>query len=142
MNKSIVCKTIKDFDDAAKIVLNNFKEKKFFAIYGNMGAGKTLFIKFLCKNLGTKDIVTSPTFSIVNEYKRLNSDSIYHFDFFRINKLEEVYDIGYEDYFFSNAYCFIEWPEKVETLLPKNTVKIIIEKVKNNLSDDDRIIKF
>jgi len=94
------------------------------------------------KKLDVTDIVISPTFSIVNEYKRLNNDSIYHFDFYRIKKLEEVYDIGYEDYFFSNTYCFIEWPEKIETLLPKNTIKIIIEKVKNNSSNNDRIVKF
>ncbi len=142
MNQNIVCKTIKNFDNVAEIILNTFKEKRIFAIYGNMGVGKTILVKSLCKKLDVTDIVISPTFSIVNEYKRLNNDSIYHFDFYRIKKLEEVYDIGYEDYFFSNTYCFIEWPEKIETLLPKNTIKIIIEKVKNNSSNNDRIVKF
>ena len=96
-----------------------------------MGAGKTTFIKAICEELGVNDVITSPTFAIINEYRtspkgRLVETTIYHFDFYRIKKLEEVYDMGYEDYFYSGALCFIEWPELIEELLPENTVKVCI----------------
>lgn len=90
-----------------------------FALYGKMGAGKTTFVKALCQELGVEDVVTSPTFAVINEYRSdIAGELIYHFDFYRIKKLEEVYDMGYEDYFYSGALCFIEWPELVEELLP------------------------
>jgi tRNA threonylcarbamoyladenosine biosynthesis protein TsaE len=93
-----------------------------------MGAGKTTFIKAVCEELGVNDVITSPTFAIVNEYRSDIADElIYHFDFYRIKKLSEVYDMGYEDYFFSGALCFIEWPELVEELLPGDAVKVKIE---------------
>jgi tRNA threonylcarbamoyladenosine biosynthesis protein TsaE len=100
-----------------------------------MGAGKTTFVKAICEELGVKDVITSPTFAIVNEYEfsltshlsPLTSSSIYHFDFYRIKKLEEVYDMGYEDYFYSGSLCFIEWPELIEDLLPDDAVKVSIE---------------
>ena len=92
-----------------------------------MGAGKTTFIKAVCEELGVEDVITSPTFAIVNEYQSATTGAlIYHFDFYRIKKLEEVYDMGYEDYFYSGALCFIEWPELVEELLPEDAVKVTI----------------
>ena len=106
-----------------------------FAFYGKMGAGKTTFIKAVCEELGVEDVITSPTFAIVNEYA-LSSwplalgqqpTAIYHFDFYRIKKLEEVYDMGYEDYFYSSSLCFIEWPELIEDLLPDDAVRVTIE---------------
>lgn len=102
-----------------------------------MGAGKTTLIKAICEELGVKETVTSPTFAIINEYKDAKSQSIYHFDFYRINKIEEVFDFGYEDYFYSNSLCFIEWPELVESILPENTVKISI----HENDDSTRVIK-
>ena len=103
-----------------------------FALYGKMGAGKTTFIKAVCEELGVSDVITSPTFAIVNEYRSdIAGELIYHFDFYRIKKLEEVYDMGYEDYLYSGALCFIEWPELIEELLPGNTVKVTIEEIEN-----------
>ena len=97
-----------------------------FAFYGEMGAGKTTFIKAICEELGVEDVITSPTFAIVNEYSLADGDCIYHFDFYRIKKLEEVYDMGFEDYFYSGALCFIEWPELIEEVLPEDAVKVNI----------------
>ena len=100
---------------------------KVFAFYGKMGAGKTTFIKALCEILGVEDVITSPTFAIINEYTDGNGDPIYHFDFYRIKKLEEVYDMGYEDYFYSGNLCLLEWPELIEDILPENVIKVTIE---------------
>ncbi|MDO5447624.1 MAG: tRNA (adenosine(37)-N6)-threonylcarbamoyltransferase complex ATPase subunit type 1 TsaE [Prevotellaceae bacterium] len=97
-----------------------------FAFYGSMGAGKTTFIKALCEELGVTDTVTSPTFAIINEYESPTHGSIYHFDFYRIKRLEEVYDMGFEDYFYSGNICFIEWPELIEDILPQDTIKVTI----------------
>ena len=104
-----------------------------FAFNGEMGAGKTTFINALCRALGVEDDITnSPSFSIINEYRSdIAGELIYHFDFYRIKKLEEVYDMGYEDYFYSGALCFIEWPELVEELLPGNTIKVTIEELED-----------
>ncbi len=96
------------------------------AFYGEMGSGKTTLIKEVCKLLRVSDITSSPSFSLINEYLNSEGKSIYHFDFYRINNIEEAYDIGYEDYFYSNSLCLIEWPEKIETLLPDNHTKITI----------------
>jgi tRNA threonylcarbamoyladenosine biosynthesis protein TsaE len=126
MQHIIKIKSLEDLPDAAKELLSFCEGKKVFAFYGAMGAGKTTFIKALCKTLGITDNVNSPTFSLVNEYHSNNADTIFHFDFYRINTLNEAYDMGYEDYFYSNKYCFIEWPEKVEELLPDNVVKVAI----------------
>jgi tRNA threonylcarbamoyladenosine biosynthesis protein TsaE len=122
--------TIKDLDhieEAAREFIGQMGDDTVFAFYGKMGAGKTTFIKALCKLLGVEDEVNSPTFAIINEYRsQTTAELIYHFDFYRIKKLEEVYDLGYEDYFYSGALCFIEWPELVEELLPTDAKKITI----------------
>ena len=114
--------------EAARTFVRAIDQATVFAFYGKMGAGKTTFIKALCEELGVTDVVNSPTFSIVNEYRSdTTGELIYHFDFYRIQRLEEVYDMGYEDYFYSGALCFIEWPELVEELLPGDAVKVQIE---------------
>ena len=122
--------TIKDLDhieEAAREFIKNMGDDTVFAFYGKMGAGKTTFIKALCKLLGVEDEVNSPTFAIINEYRsETTAELIDHFDFYRIKKLEEVYDLGYEDYFYSGALCFIEWPELVEELLPLDAKKVTI----------------
>lgn len=115
-------------DAAAKEFVKAMGDRTIFAFYGKMGAGKTTFIKAICKALGVDDEVTSPTFSIVNEYRSdTTAELVYHFDFYRIKKLEEVYDMGFEDYFYSGAVCLIEWPELIEELLPGDAVKVKIE---------------
>ena len=102
------------------------------ALLGKNGSGKTTFIKAICEELGVTDVINSPTFAIVNEYRSDETgELIYHFDFYRIKKLDEVYDMGYEDYFYSGALCFIEWPELVEEVLPGDAVKVIIEEVED-----------
>ncbi len=112
---------------AARTFIENMGESTVFAFYGKMGAGKTTFVKALCEALGVSDTVNSPTFSIVNEYRSdTTGELIYHFDFYRIQKLAEVYDMGYEDYFYSGAVCLIEWPELVEELLPGDARRIEI----------------
>ena len=111
---------------SAREFIGKLGDHKVFAFYGSLGAGKTTFIKAVCEELGVRETVASPTFAIINEYRDKNGSSIYHFDFYRINKLEEVYDFGYEDYFYSGNLCFIEWPELVEQVLPVDTVKISI----------------
>ena len=123
--------TIHSLDDirtAAKAFIEQMDQRTVFAFYGKMGAGKTTFIKAVCEELGVSDVVNSPTFSIVNEYRSDDTgELIYHFDFYRIQKIDEVYDMGYEDYFYSGALCFIEWPELIEDLLPGDVVKVTIE---------------
>lgn len=113
--------------EAARTFADNMGEARVFAFYGTMGAGKTTFIKAVCEALGVRETVTSPTFAIVNEYQsETDGTVIYHFDFYRIKKIDEVYDMGYEDYFYSGAVNFIEWPELVEDLLPEDTVRVNI----------------
>lgn len=118
--------------EAARTFIEAMGDHTVFAMYGKMGAGKTTFTKAVCECLGVEDVINSPTFAIVNEYRSATTgELIYHFDFYRIKKLEEVYDMGYEDYFYSGALCFIEWPELIEELLPGNTVKVTIEEIEN-----------
>ena len=120
--------TLDQIENAAREFVEQMGDNTVFAFYGKMGAGKTTFIKAVCTLLGVTDNITSPTFAIVNEYRSdIAGELIYHFDFYRIKKLEEVYDLGYEDYFYSGAVCFIEWPELIEELLPGNTIKVTIE---------------
>ena len=127
----IKIKDLGNIQEAARLFIEQIGDHKVFAFYGKMGAGKTTFIKAICEELGVNDVINSPTFAIINEYRtspkgRLVEATIYHFDFYRIKKLEEVYDMGYEDYFYSGALCFIEWPELIEELLPEDTVKVCI----------------
>lgn len=123
----ITIKSLDTIHEAAKEFVKEMGEGKVFAFYGKMGAGKTTFIKALCEVLGVEDVITSPTFAIINEYTDGNDEPIYHFDFYRIKKLEEVYDMGYEDYFYSGNLCLLEWPELIEEILPENVIKVTIE---------------
>ena len=118
---------VKDLNRIAKRLISEFPGERIFAFYGKMGAGKTTFIQSVCKALGSDDTVTSPTFALINEYKTSDRQSIFHFDFYRIKNMEEVFDLGYEDYLYSGSYCLIEWPELIETLLPENIVRVTIE---------------
>lgn len=111
---------------AAKQLLKQSGDKKIFAFYGSMGAGKTTIIKAICESLGAVDLVSSPTFTLVNEYKTAEGKSIFHIDFYRIKKQEEVYDFGVEEYLTGDSYCFMEWPELIEEILPEETVRVRI----------------
>lgn len=125
--------------NVAKQFIDNIGMGKVFAFYGKMGSGKTTFIKAICEELGVTDVITSPTFAIVNEYhSEQTSKPIFHFDFYRIKKLEEVYDMGYEDYFYSGSLCFLEWPELIEEILPADVVKVKIEEQ----ADGSRTVTF
>ena len=110
----------------AKKLIEQFPEERVFAFYGKMGAGKTTFIQSVCRILESDDTVTSPTFALINEYNTAKKGSVFHFDFYRIKNLEEVFDLGYEDYLYSGSYCLIEWPELIESLLPENIVRVTI----------------
>ncbi len=119
-------------DDAARELIDTWPDSRIFAFYGEMGAGKTTMIKALCRVLQVTDVTSSPSFGLIYEYRTRGSDSVYHFDFYRIEQLEEAYDIGYEEYIDSGQYCFIEWPEKVATLLPPETVNVNLKITGNN----------
>lgn len=136
---SIRCNSPNELPVIADHLISSYLDYRIFAFYGDMGAGKTTFIKAVCKQLGVLDVVNSPTFSIVNVYETINKGPLYHFDFYRLKTPEEIFDIGYEDYLFSGNYCFLEWPEKVENLLPRDLIKVTLEVDEKNNS---RIIKF
>lgn len=131
-------KDINQIRSAARQFIDSMPAGKVFAFYGKMGAGKTTFIKAICEEMGVDDVITSPTFAIVNEYETAEAETIYHFDFYRIKKLDEVYDMGYEEYFYSGNLCFIEWPELIEDLLPDDATKVTIEEAE----DGSRAITF
>jgi tRNA threonylcarbamoyladenosine biosynthesis protein TsaE len=122
----ILIKDKRHLSAAAKKFLKHTGENKIFAFYGSMGAGKTTIIKAICEVLGAVDIVSSPTFTLVNEYRTSKGETLYHIDFYRIKKQEEVFDFGIEEYLSGDSYCFMEWPELVEEILPPGTVSVRI----------------
>lgn len=126
MSHTITINNLSELPSAARQLLELCPDKKIFAFYGEMGSGKTTLIKAICETLGVADTVSSPTFSIVNEYRSAKGEKIFHFDFYRIKSINEAYDMGYEDYFYADAFCFIEWPGKIAELLPEDHVKITI----------------
>lgn len=129
MNKNY---SLEDLNSIAKDIIAHIQQHKVVLFYGEMGVGKTTLIKELCKVLGVKDVAHSPTFSLVNEYQTVKGETIYHFDFYRIENEDEAYDIGIEDYFYSNNWCFIEWPSTIKNLLPLDAVAIHISLLENN----------
>lgn len=133
----LVLSNLSQLPAVAKQLLQSFDGEKIIAFQGAMGAGKTTLIKAICEELGVKDTISSPTYSIVNEYKTVKGEKIYHFDFYRIKSVDEAYDMGYEEYFYSKAYCFIEWPEKIAELMP-----LTYEKVTITLQGEERVITY
>jgi tRNA threonylcarbamoyladenosine biosynthesis protein TsaE len=124
--------TLAEIPDIARQIIDEYPDERVFAFFGDLGAGKTTLIKALCQVLGVTEEVTSPSFAIINEYESGGIDLIYHFDFYRIKKLEEVLDIGYEEYLYSGYYCFLEWADKIEELLPARYIYITITKNEND----------
>ena len=122
----IIIKDKKHLHSAVKELLKHFGENRIFAFYGSMGAGKTTIIKAICEILGAIDIISSPTFTLVNEYRTSTGDALFHIDFYRINKQEEVFDFGIEEYLTGESYCFMEWPELIEEILPSETIRVKI----------------
>lgn len=133
----LVIQNLKNLPDTARSFLDKNPDKRIFAFYGDLGAGKTTFIKALCNELNVIDIVSSPTFSIINEYQNETGMTIYHMDFYRLEKRDEAYEIGLEDYFETNSYCFIEWPEKIDEWLPTQTTYV---KITQN-HDETRVLE-
>lgn len=132
----IVVNCISELNEISQSIINQIGDKNIICFYGEMGVGKTTLIKLICEKLGVKDNVSSPTFSIVNEYILSDDQSVFHFDFYRIEKEEEAFDMGYEDYFYNGDLCFIEWPEKVKSIIPEHIMRIDLTKNK-----DQRIIE-
>lgn len=124
--KTLNISSLEELDDVAKALVESLAGRNVVALYGQMGAGKTTLISALMKRLGSSDIVSSPTFALVNQYISGEGDEIYHFDFYRINSLTEALDMGYEEYFDSGNLCLVEWPEKIEALLPDDIVRVTI----------------
>ena len=133
--------SIEQLPEVARKLLGEFQDDRFFAFFGKMGVGKTTLIKEICAELGVNDNVCSPTFAIVNEYTDGAGEPVYHFDFYRMKSVAEAYDIGYEEYFYSGCYCFTEWTEKVEELLPERYVRVDIEEEEGNRILKARIIE-
>jgi tRNA threonylcarbamoyladenosine biosynthesis protein TsaE len=129
---TIEIKSLDTISEAATEFVKQMGDNTVFAFHGEMGAGKTTFIKAICEKLGVEDSINSPTFAIVNEYRSNSGELIYHFDFYRIKDESEAFDFGYEDYFYSGSLCFIEWPELIESLLPHDVVNVTIKEVEDN----------
>lgn len=137
--QTIAISSLDSIRESAKEFIAQMDDRTVFAFHGSMGAGKTTFIKAICEELGVEDVINSPTFAIINEYRSSESgELIYHFDFYRINKLSEAEQIGTEDYFYSGALCFIEWPEKIEEMLPFDVVNVTITETE----DGSRTVTF
>ena len=132
----IKIQSLDQIHEAAREFISAMGDNTVFALYGKMGAGKTTFVKALCEELGVSDVITSPTFAIVNEYRGDGTPSVYHFDFYRIDRIEEAFDFGYEEYFFSGNLCLVEWPEKIESLLPDDAMNVRIDVP----DEDERVI--
>ena len=120
-----------DLPDAAEQILEALDGRNVVALYGPMGAGKTTLVREICAQLGSEDTVTSPTFALINRYDTDKGEAIFHFDFYRIERPEEAFDMGYEEYFYSDGLCLVEWPEKVEELLPDDVMKVTITPTSN-----------
>lgn len=125
--KEIVIDSLDGLKEVAEAVITSLDDRNVVAFCGSMGAGKTTLISAIMEYLGSTDTVTSPTFALVNQYSTASEDTVYHFDFYRINRIEEVFDMGYEEYFYSGDLCFIEWPELIEDLLPEDAMVVRIE---------------
>ena len=136
MSKIFYAKKAQELNEIAKAIVEVFENEKKFVFFGEMGVGKTTLIKYICKVLNVQDVVTSPTFSVVNQYRNKDGNTLYHFDLYRIENQEELFDLGLEEYIYSDNYCFIEWPEKAEGLLSDNFVQV--QMIKNK---EYRIIK-
>lgn len=137
MAMKMIIRDLSGLPAAAAALLEEHKDSRIFAVYGEMGAGKTTFIRELCRNLGCLDTAVSPTFTLVNEYFRPGNEPVYHFDFYRIENINEVFDFGIEEYLTGEYYCFLEWPEKIGPILPEDTIAVSIEAS----NDGSRIIK-
>ena len=138
LQKEFEINSVEELSQVSEYLLSLREESDIVAFYGPMGAGKTTLIKNLCHRMGVTDEVNSPTFAIVNEYVTMEGESVYHFDFYRIKKLEEVYDIGYENYFYSGNLCLLEWPEMIEPLMPEKFIRVDI--ALGNTDDSRRIV--
>lgn len=125
--KEIVAESLNELKDVAQAIMESLEGRNVVAFCGQMGAGKTTLISAIMEHLGSTDNVTSPTFALVNQYITANNERVYHFDFYRINRIEEVFDMGYEEYFYSGDLCLIEWPELIEDLLPEEAMVVRIE---------------
>lgn len=131
-------KGVEELSQVSDLLISWRDKSNIIAFYGGMGAGKTTLIKNLCKKMGVTDEVNSPTFALVNEYQTNNLDSIFHFDFYRIKSLEEVFDIGYEDYFYGGSLCLLEWPELIDPLMPEHFIKV---EIRHGDTDAGRIVR-
>ena len=138
MEKQLIVENLIELPKAAATILKDIGSHKVIAFFGRMGVGKTTLIKALCQQMGVEDVVSSPTFALVNEYLSGTGEPVFHFDFYRIESIEEVFDIGYEEYIYSGHYCFIEWPGMIVELLPETFVYLSIEENDNGT----RVIKY
>lgn len=134
--KTVVVQSLQELPKAASQLFNHYPDRRVFAFYGDMGAGKTTFIKVLCDQLGVEQDTASPTFGLVHEYLTASNEPVYHMDLYRINRTEEIMDIGVEEYLYSGHYLFIEWPEIMESILPEEAVKVFIS------GDPERVIRY